>query len=253
MSTEQLNIKAVVSLQHIVRNYIIERGLNMSSYRRLLQMAVRGFSHLNMTELRSVSHHYATPNQAGQIFMPPDFVDYAKVGYFSGEEFFAIGINKDLKVNTDNGSVSVEQAGESSTSDSYILTEHYYGSRFVPTMLFGYRGEYPGQSFNVDYDNKIIQVSSMVPRRELCIEYISTGVSLNGNTYVPRNVEEAVIEWLYWRDLKGSANGNATRGMIDDAKQDFLEQLNILRDQDMPTLQEVYDVLYSTAMQAPQL
>jgi len=66
---------------------------------------------------------------------------------------------------------------------------------------------------------------------------------LDGNTFVPRKCEDALIEYLHWRTTKG--NSKATRGEKMDAKNDFLEAEKILLDMEtLPTGKEVYDAIY---------
>lgn len=253
MSSQQLNIPAVVSIQHVVRNYMNERNYNMSQYKRLVQVAIRGFSNLNMTELRSVSTFYGTPDESGQIFLPPDYVDYCAVGYLMGSQVYVLSRNKSLYINKDTVNGGVSNVSETDGDEVfYVFGNHYRNGAFV-TTLFGARGAYTEQYFNIDTENKILQVSSLVPRSEMIIEYVSTGVSLNGNTYIPRYAEQALIEWLYWRDAKGKPFGNQTRGVIADSKQDYVEEVNILRDiQTLPTFQEAMDAIYSETRQSPK-
>jgi hypothetical protein len=251
--TQQLNIPAVVSMQHIVRNYMNERNYSMSQYKRLIQIAIRGFSDLSMTEMHSVSTVYDTPNANGQIFLPPDFVDYSAIGYRLGDKVYILSRNKSLYINKDGVNGDVETVSETDGNEVYYVFGSHYRDDMLIGATYGFKGAYTEQYFNIDSENKILQVSSAVPRNEMIIEYISTGVSLNGNTYIPRYAEQPMIEWLYWRDAKGKPFGNQTRGVIADSKQDFVEAVNVLRDiQTLPTYQEAMDAIYSEVRQSPK-
>lgn len=254
MSISQPKIPAVVSLQHVVRNYINERGLDMSEYSRFLQIAIRGFSQINMTEMKSYDVHRAIANASGQIFLPPDYVDYTKIGYRLGDKIYILSLNKDLYINSDDNNGSVEISSDSGDIDyRYFFVDHNYNGSLI-SGLYGYPGGYSPQCFNIDFDNKVLQLSSQVPRVQILIEYVSTGIAMNGNTYIPRYAEPALIEWLYWRDAKGSYDGTkVTRGTLSDMKQDFNEELSVLRDiHTFPTYQEAMDAIYSSVKQSPK-
>jgi len=250
--SEIKNIPAVVSIQHVVRNYMNERNYTMDQYKRLVQIAIRGFSNLSMTEMHSVSTYYGIPDVSGQLFLPSDFVDYIAIGYKLGDKIYVLSRNKSLYINKDGSNGQVELSEGDTNVSPYLFSDHYRDGLLI-SHLYGINGSFSDRCFNIDSENKILQFSSSVPRSEMIVEYVSTGVSLNGNTYIPRYAEAALVEWLYWRDAKGKPFGNQTRGVIMDSKQDFNEEVSILRDiHTLPTFQEAMDSIYSESRQTPK-
>lgn len=110
MSDAQRNISAVVSLQHVVANFLNERNeYSQENYKRYLQMAVFGFSNLNMSSLRSYDVVYLTPDNKGQCRLPDDFVDYTKVGCNLNGKLYILSMNNEIVINreTENGACIV--------------------------------------------------------------------------------------------------------------------------------------------------
>jgi len=259
MSIDTPRIPAVVSLQHIVANFLNERNdYSMAEYKRLLQMAVMGFSNLNMTTLRSYDVAYVDIDSKGQGRMPDDFVDYTKVGVNLGGKLFVISFNKEVIINrqTESGDILNEayNADDNVPDNTFLFMPHTRNG-LTESNLYGYSYGSGMSSFipmfNIDYENKIIQLSSTVSAPQLIVEYISTGVSLSGNTFIPRYCETAMVEYLHWRTRKNDYK--ASRGAVIDAKQDYLEavaELQLL--EEVPTYQEIMDVLYSTSSQTPR-
>ncbi len=257
MSQEQRNINAVVTLQHVVANFLNEiNEYTQENYKRYLQIAVRGFSNLNMTSLRSYAVAYMTIDNKGQVRFPDDFVDYTKIGVNMNGKLYVLSLNTDIVINreTQNGEILNESYNVEDVSNEApiafmphvtpngVFTDQLYGLAYNS----GYSQSIP--MFNIDYTNKVLQLSSQISASKLIVEYVSTGVSMNGNTYVPRYVEEALIEFLYWRSKK--ADPKSQRGEVMDAKMDYLEAVNVLESlESVCTYQEAMDAIYSTAKQ----
>lgn len=256
MSDAQRNISAVVSLQHVVANFLNERNeYSQENYKRYLQMAVFGFSNLNMSSLRSYDVVYLTPDNKGQCRLPDDFVDYTKVGCNLNGKLYILSMNNEIVINreTENGDIVNESYNVPDISfDSLIaFIPHTYNNVYVDNLYgssynSGYSSVVP--MFNIDYTNKVIQLSSSIPTTKLIVEYVSTGVSLNGNTYIPRYAENAMIEYLHWRSRKNDSK--YSRGEVIDAKMDYIEAVNMLETfESLCTYQEVMDVFYQTSKQ----
>jgi len=240
--------KALVSLQSIVYNFLNETGeFDLSNYKRYLQIAIRGFSNLNMTTVRSFSVAYLQVDTKGQCLLPDDFIDYRFIGYSRNGRLYPLSLNKNIEISSqiENGEIISEMDEDTNQIPivgDYIYLPHLNNGILVTGLLVSGGQIYPS-AFNIDYKNKIIQLSSIIPTRELTIEYISSGVSANGNTYVPKKCEDTLIEWLHWRSTKG--NDKKTRGEKMDSKQDYLEAERILLDMEtLPTQKEVYDAIY---------
>lgn len=233
-----MNTDSVVSIQSIVYNFLNEIGdYDMSNFRRYLQIAIRGFGNLNMTTVRSYSVLYATADEKGQVVLPDDFIDYKFVGYRKKGVLYPISRNKKLEVYRSDDPEAI-----SNNDSGYELVPHFVDGEYVVGLFV--TGVYTiPYAFNIDYTRKVLQLSSVISSRDIVIEYISTGISADGNTFVPKKCEDALIEYLYWRTTK--ANPKATRGEKADAKADYLEAERILLDMEtLPSEKEIYDAIY---------
>lgn len=235
----------VASLQNTVKNYLVERAeFNVENWKRYLQIVARGFKNLKLTSINTTQVMYGTPDSVNQIIVP-DFVDWVKVGYRLGDKCFLLNINKNLIINrnTENG-VIIDENGVIEVPDCACYFMDHTVNGYDVTSLHGSCDRLNELSFNVDYDLGIIQFSSMVPRREMIIEYKSSGISVDGNTYIPAFAVEPLIEWLYWRTAKADPLSSA--GKIQMNKQDYYEAVAVMEDiQNLPTYAEVSAALYS--------
>lgn len=238
-----MNTSALVSIQSIVYNFLNETGeFDLSNFKRYMQIAIRGFGNLNMTTVRSFSVAYITADEKGQAVLPDDFIDYRFIGHRRNGKLYPMSLNKNIEIYKDIVNGEIVAPVVDNTPISYQLLPHFNEGQYI-VGLFATGFEVSPYAFNIDYNNKIIQLSSIVSSRELVVEYISTGVSADGNTYVPRKCEDALIEYLHWRTAKG--NSKSTRGEKMDAKADYLEAEKILLDMEtLPTAKEVYDAIY---------
>jgi len=257
MSLESPKTPGVVSLQYVVASVLNELGdYTQTNYKRVLQMAVHGFSNLNMHALRSYDVVYLdVDSTTGQALLPPDFVDFCKVGCIIGGKLYVLTINREVAINRqiENGVLVNEAYNQTDeiTSDPILFLPHLLGGSYNDTLYglaytSGYSTAIP--MFNIDYENKIIQLSSSISTTKLVVEYVTTGVSLSGNTYIPRQAVDALTEYLHWRIRKNDSK--YSRGEVMDAKQDFVEAEATLRTfESLPGYQEVMDAFYSTSKQ----
>ena len=123
-----------------------------------------------------------------------------------------------------------------------------FGRKFP--VLYGLHNLRTIPSFRVFRDEGKIQFSTMT-EGTVIMEYVSSGVSSTGDTYVPSFVAEALIEYLHWRDRKN--NKRYSRGEVIDAKQDYMEAERILMDiETLPSVKELMHALSSNYRQTPK-
>lgn len=209
MSLADPKTPGVVTLRYVVMS-ILNRLANysMRDYYRLMQIAIEGFGELNLWHLDSIEVVYLRMNNAKIVRLPADFVDWLKIG---------VPINGKLRVLTrhdkmllprefeDGSPVGNTDAGEPSTPTAENLiffSDHFRRGMFV-AGLFGMPGGIDQAYYRVDKETRTIAFSGSVPRSEIVLEYISTGVRATGGTMVPREAVGALRAYVMFAMLDG--------------------------------------------------
>lgn len=228
-----------VPLQQVVYEFLNERGeYSDKDFFRWLNVAARGFAKLNMTRLESYKVQYLKIDpKSYSAALETDFVDWIKVAIVEGNTIKILARNKDILPDENQNGATVEDGS------SFFFAPHLFDGKMV-TGMYGVAGGYSSPTFNIDKENGIIRFSSHIPVGLALVEYISSGLSASGATYIPYKAVDPLVEFLYWRYRK--ADPKATRGQEADSKQDYLEAVEELSFyENLPTRQDILMAFYS--------
>jgi hypothetical protein len=198
------------------------------------------------------------------VSLPADFVDYVKLG---------IPINGKLRVLTQHDQILLPRTFEDGTpvgntdsdngdvipSNAVFFSEHWRAGQYIGG-LFGLPGGVDMAYYRIDKENRKIIFTGSVPRSEIVLEYISSGVKESGGTLVPREAVPALRTYVEWQMISmdmtgfmtGRAQQKATMGEIQRRKQEHEEAVNMLRSfQSMFTIDEYKRAMWSTSGQHP--
>ena len=98
--------------------------------------------------------------------------------------------------------------------------------------------------FTFDLENRRI-VLDCIDRTEVTLFYKSNGISASGQTLVSATYEEAVLAFINWKKAEGERNMSWAQAN----KQEYLECCNQLKFLESPSLDMLYDAMYSTYRQ----
>lgn len=193
----------VKSVQNRLRKY------TMREYKYLEQIIIECYTNLNIFHLNNIEVVYLRMSDAKTVDLPADFIDYTKIG---------IPINGKLKVLTKNQNILLprefedgEEVGntDNSTStdtSSIYFVGHFRHGRYVGG-LYGAPGGRDQAYYRVDKEMRTIAFTGSVPRSEIVLEYISSGVKLSGQTIIPREcvgLLQNYAQWHYYLSNKDS-------------------------------------------------
>jgi len=242
-----------VLIQDVVKEVLNDMNIySLENYVRYLKFAIRGFTKLNLFDLTNFQVAYLTMTDVGTVDLPRDYVDYTKIGYrgLNGITYI-LGLNDDMYFNNtvECGLPINDVLGgiADDISDSYYFLPHTTNGCRTET-LYGLGGGFADSYYKVNRENDYIQFSNKVPGGEIILEYISSGISINGSTYIPLQAVEAVIAWIHWKRKQHTGTFNFNE--IQSAKKVWEEERNALRDfENAFTFQEIMDVLYESYKQ----
>lgn len=222
MSVESPKTAGVVTLRYVVMSVLNRmEDYTMRKYKYLMQIAIEGFTELSLWHLENLEVVYLTMNAAKAVYLPEDFVDYTKIG---------VPINGKLRVLTKHdrillpreyfgsfiGGVFVpdenfgEAVGNTDADDTVdaaslvFFSDHFRGGQYVGG-LYGMPGGVDDAYYRIDLENRMIVFSGSVPRSQIVLEYISSGVKTDGSTMIPREAVPALRTYLLWQSVENDS------------------------------------------------
>jgi hypothetical protein len=206
--------KGIITLQTIVDE--VMNDLNETSrydFKRYLQWAIRGFNKLNMLHLNTVETYVSRVSSINTIDLPDDYIDYYRIGYVYDSYIYEITRNDDITM------VMTESCGEEVADTN--LTDA------MPIVNLTWIGA-PNRTFDVgefryDRANNRLILKGQYTDVDIVVEYKSSGVRLDGRTYIPLIAKETLIAFVHWQrtEFDGESDVKVLR-----AKQRFQEEFD---------------------------
>jgi hypothetical protein len=238
----------------------------MKDYKRLTQIALEGFTELNMYNMDAgLQVVYLHMSLAKTVPLPADFIDYVRIG---------IPINGKLRVITrhdnlllprtyDDTGLEVGNADNDhfhGIPDAIFFSSHFRNGQYVGG-LFGLPGGIDSSYYRIDRERRQIVFSGHIPRTGIVLEYLSSGVKLDGSSLVPREAVPALRTYVEWQmisgDMLGFLTGRTAVKMayseIERRKKDHEEAVAELRAfQNSFTADELKRALWGSYRQSPK-
>lgn len=246
------NTSALISLRQIVMSMKSRsKELDMIDYEMLMQLAIEGYTYLNLYHTSTYEVIYIPLDGKNVIDLPSDFIDYTKVAINLCGRYYTLTLNNNLI--PPKGELCGEpiahvaagchnQPGASLPNYGYGFIPHYRGDTFIPTF-FAMGGGFSGAGqYRIDKTNRQMILVG-VPRTEIVLEYKSSGVKKNGKTLVPVQCREALIDWMRWQLAEyNHINANPER-----MKQNYYESEALMKALDYSrTYEEYMDIMYQS-------
>ena len=199
------------NLDYIVHAVLADLGENHTrNYAYYLHWAFAGFRDLNLYGQSTVKTKWITMSDTNTICLPDDFVDYISVGITLCGRVFLLSLND---------SMSPQKCVECPVPIDQIPAKNFHGfDGIFPYYYFfsgAFRGgQYVGEQFamgggwnshgyfKIDRERKEIQFKSVVPRAEIVLEYLSTGIECDGTVEVPYAAVPAIQAYIHWQKVE---------------------------------------------------
>ena len=236
-----MDTPGTVKIKEIISDFLLDIGdLNFEKEAWATNMAVRCFTDLNMFYIKGVSTTQLTVNDNGVSLLPPDFIDYTAVGVYNN------GVLQLLSKNTDmypalSGACGVFE-NDNPPADSEDTLYIFTGGLYVENW-YGVPG-HTKKHFQIHKSDgqRYIQFGGdIAPGATVLVEYVSSGVKLDAETFIPVQAKEAIIAYLDYRHewRYGSKNASVV------AEKRYKEEVNKLQAfENAPTKQEVLDQFF---------
>jgi hypothetical protein len=261
MSTAIPKTSGLVTIRYVVASVLNRmQDYSFKQYKRLVQIAIEGFTEdLAMYHVSAGAEVvYLHMSTAKTVSLPSDFVNYIRIGYPSEGKLKIITRNDSILLPRvwDDGDGSAignfygAAIGTGNLSDVVFFSDHWRNGQFVGG-LFGVPGGFDDCSFRIDTENRQIVFSGSTPRSEIVMEYISSGLKSDGSSLIPREVVQALRNYILWQ--KDINDPRVAMNLKEMAKREYDESIAALRDFQLSfTASEYLQMSYSSYRQSPK-
>ncbi|MBU0651237.1 hypothetical protein KKC59_04940 [bacterium] len=222
----------------------------MRNYSFLEQIVIEGFTELSLYHLSNVEVVYLRMSDAKTVSLPADFIDYLRIGIpINGKLQVLTNHDKILFPRTFEDGADVGNTDEGTGTTAVYLTDHFSNGQFVGG-LYGVGGSDQAY-YRIDRERRTIVFSGSIPRAEIVLEYISSGVKLQGTTIIPREAVPALRAYALWQLIENDPKVNMNQK--ERLKSQYEEQVEALRYfQSAFTADEYRRHLYKHSKQTPK-
>jgi hypothetical protein len=234
------NLKGYTTLKEVVLNTLSGMGksANMQYYFAFLQFAIRGYKKLNLFHLPITKTAYLTMSDINTITLPNDYLS-----------FLALGVPYKGRIWTftkDQGLVSPDTTDCGVQSLSSTEGEDIVKGDTGSLTGYGLQGGVNEYYYKIDLANNRIIINGLTARKATLV-YVSTGISMSETTFIPKIAEEALIAFVHWQRVQ--YDDTVPMGIKKDYEEQFIKGCNELEYASMPTIEELYDAVYSAFYQ----
>jgi hypothetical protein len=196
---------ATISLQTIVKRFILKYKINEDDFINYLEHAADCFRDLNISHLSYLTQADVILDAVGKVSFPTDMIDFIAIGIVQGDVFYTFMQSPDLNVPA--SAVSYDSGG---------WNKHFY---------------YP------DWVNRVIYCQSLVSET-VTLRYISSGISTTAETMVPIQCTQVIDAYLRWMQSLMNATGLGEQQL---RKANYDESVRHLKWQQLPTMEQFKD------------
>ncbi|RLD59334.1 MAG: hypothetical protein DRI97_01225 [Bacteroidetes bacterium] len=203
------------------------RDYSMRHYSFLEQIIIEGYSDLNLWHLDNIEVVYLRMSDAKTVDLPADFVDWLRIGVPMGGKLRVLTNHKQILFpRTFADGAPVGNTDDDSGSGEFMyFTDHFRNGQFIGG-LYGLSGGVDQAFYRIDREMRTIIFSGSIPRAEIVLEYISTGIKLQGTTVIPREAVSALRAFALWQLIENDSKVSATEK--ERKKDQYEEQVHAL-------------------------
>lgn len=225
-----------ITLKQLVKELLLETGHDLAMEKQWMQFAINGMKELHMFHVSNVKTTKVTCNSVGIISFPTDYLGFVGLHMNYGGRLYPLTLASDMvyTLSDESNSVSLDtDIGEGVDLDK--------GADYSYATSGGKNDYY----YQLDDENNRIIVKNS-PTRTLFLAYISSGIDLTSGTgtNIPVKAVEALKSFILWRYHLRDIQSD--KRMVAMYERDWWEQVSKLKFFQLPTSEELEDIIYST-------
>lgn len=231
MSNESIDTAGTVSLKYIVANTRARMRKDAKDDMYIMQYAIDCITELNMFHLDVSGPKTALlpVSDIGTIDVPEDYIDYYRLGGIVNGRIQTFTLNPKLAIPTET------ECGEDVNPWKDITLD------FPARNTFGAGGGYNTSEYRYDQRNRRFIIGGATPGTYVVLEYVSSGVSVSEETFIPRLYVPAIRAYIIWQfvenDEKAPMNDKMRKGQL------YADE--VMRAGESLNIDEIMDAVYS--------
>lgn len=244
------------TLSYVIKSVMNRlKEYNTKNYEYYMQLAVEGLKELNIYDnAKNIEVAYLTMDAMNTVALPVDFIDYSKIGIVINGQVWTLTVNEKIalprleKCGEKIGNIAAGSPND--TYEGYVWADHFKDGQYVGG-LYGVGGGFNMAYYRVDESKRRIIFNGSVPKGEIVLEYISSGIKKRGGTMIREIFIEPLRRWVLWQRVEH--DNRVPLAEKDRKERQFYEAVEKTRGfENSFTADEYRDMLYSTTYQAPK-
>lgn len=221
-------------IDSIVRSSLMSHGLTLHYYVTFLHFSLQGLREIEYDTVGKVSTARLTVNANGEAALPPDYVDWIKVGFERNRHIIPMG-NNDTWVRVANTDSTGNQIPWSSSSGSIVSSStydpfaSYHISQYGEDLgrMYGIGNGSRNDIFQVLPERNVILIGNLFTEGDVIfMEYLSSSNYADTDALVHPYAESTIEAYIRWRYAEQKTTRLAD---VERAKREFYNQYRILR------------------------
>jgi len=194
-----------ITVDSCVYDYINEAELSQNKYFKLFHLAFRCMENLGLDFFYQVKSVKLPVNSNKTVTLPPDFLNYNKLGVLNGNgELIPLQYNDKLTTFHDLRPTRIADTQSENFTNYYSYSSPVFFNFWNGDSYYNMYGvsdnSLYGGGFKIDIHNGVILLDSSFNYEGLVLEY--TASPQEGTEYfIPVQFREAMIAWLAWKDI----------------------------------------------------
>lgn len=246
----------VYTLRYAVMDAVNEIGDEtlLGKYERFFQLGVTALKDINTFHASTIKTVYLDVNDAHQVVLPDDYVDYVSIGVPMFGTIYPLSLNPNLQLSRSFECGSMDNNIDYQMQvNTYPFT--YYGEFYKSGVyvggVYGAGGGTTNVQFKIDQEYGLIQLTGSVPDNQIVLQYKSNGISADGMTIITSEQAQVIkryIVWMYYlHDKKANAYDKET---LERLYHNEVKKLRFLKDH--IRYDELLDLFYQSWKQSPK-
>ncbi len=252
-----------ITLDQIIRNYLLRRGYTLHHYLESLVYAKDCLRELSFDDLHIINTKLLTVNtDDNTVPLPEDYVDFCLVGVQVGQNVRPLVLNEKInRLRNYDDDFNAEFFNNPPTNSTNPIYYNYLYSYYWNLSTFNEYGEFTGRlygyqgiytdTYNIIPERNEIQLNQHLVVDEIVLQYISNGLDATSVSKITPYAQATIEAYITWQHKQCSRHyNNQDRQM---AEMEYIKQRKILRARmNTLTIQEVKRILYKSSVATPK-
>jgi hypothetical protein len=217
------NTPALISLKTVVSSFINRSTIDVKFLEKYMAIAVECISELSIFHTHTMREAHLPISSVNMCNLPPDYISWARPpAFIIGNRICELTEDRNIPLDS-----AIDCGNQTNPQPIGTAGDHFPLYRGNGGGTYGSHGLRGIAFYRIDDEARVIRLRGSITTDTLYLEYLSTGISLDGETLIPRQLLPVIREYLNWQSKKYDPKASANS--IQMAKEDYEQQLDLLQ------------------------